>query len=302
MSWEMGEKTATWAGQNAAALAVGLAVRALLWRTLLPDNDHYHWIAFVSHHAHTNDAMAECGAALSNNWPQSLDSCDDSVNAQVVLSVSYLTQVPMATALISSALQLLVAIILSVVVAKKGETPGLVLFYWLNPFVIAQCRVSLFGSLCHVMLLCMLLCMKHGWKYPICAILALAVSWDWKFAAALPVYLSSCLRLSTVGCIVATVAAYGVIYGNSIASHNVAVPLEAVRSYYPSIGVLWYLDGQNFSSFDGYFRRLLSLQPLMYGCPLAIRLGNEPFIAVCACCVLLFFIADISVCYNSSWW
>lgn len=151
--------------------------------------------------------------------------------------------------------------------------------------------MSLVGSLFHFVVLCLIVVVKYERHSLVCVFVSILVSWDFKFLCLLPIFLLTCLKMSARRSILCTAVGYILVYFHSAAIKESNCQIETqVHAYFPSIGVLWYLDGQVFDSFAPYFNRLLSLQPLLYGYPLALRFQNTPNITVNMCMYIKYFV------------
>jgi hypothetical protein len=288
-----------WARYNALLISIGIGLRLLCFVVARhtgagsmtsgnSDSEYYHYWALVRHHSHGDEAILECALAMENNWPITNDVCDPSLHVAVVISLAYFIQYlgPLGVTLFGTAVQIVTACMISSLAAsanhRESKAEILASLYWMNPVVIAMSGVSLLGLLLNCLLLCLLLSMMHRNAIIMSAGVALLICWDFKFVSILPIVFLSYLQMSgissfiwsTVGCIIYF------YYGKMNSDDNTMQLYADTHVYYPSVGALWYLNGQVFKTFEAYCAQLLSVQPLLYGFPLAIRLREYPDIAV----------------------
>lgn len=262
--------------------SVGVALRAASWMTDSLENSRHSYLPFVSHHSHTNEAIMECSLAISNGWPTSLDTCNPRLSTYAIHALhQLLSALPRGLVTAASiALQLGVFTLLSNLTTSEKKY-DLYLLYWLNPYIIGMSRVSLIGSLFHVAITCLMTLVTRRKHVPMGPFLALLISWDFKFISLVPIFCTSALGMSIFSSMACSAAMGAASYMHGSA-HSLQLSVLKFQShaYYPSVGVIWYLQGQVFSPFKIYFERLLSLQPFLYSLPLTIRFRDEPDIGV----------------------
>lgn len=225
----------------------------------------------------------ECALSLHGSWPPTSDSCDARLHPAVVSSLAFCikTLTPLGVFIVSCMVQLLIAYLIAQL-AEVGGSKSVATLYWMSPFLVFLTSSSLLGNLFHVLLLSLLLSRKYKNNLMFIMAVSILISWDYKFMSVLPLYFYSVLGSSGAASLMGTVIACGLYYlrcGHD-SENNLSQSIPQSYSYYPSVGVLWYLNGQVFGTFEAYCVTLVSFQPLLYGFPLAIRFRQYPDVAV----------------------
>ena len=283
----------SWIRHNGFSIWIGVVLRFIVWyvRSSYTNINTYQYVAFTTFHSHSNEAIEECYQMIANQWPLYHDVCDSTLNSSIIIHIGQLssTLTSMGKICFGILLQVIVSYLITCYSDNKNEKTSLsiALFYWWNPFVIFQSSISIFGCAFDFLIVCTLLAIKKE-KYTCASVLlALFISWDFKFMCLLPTFFTSSLNMSFGASLFWSIGSFALYLLYEKYRGEPELILESKHEiYFPSIGVYWYLNGQVFNNFTAYCRTLLSAQPLIYAFPLAIRFKDEP--------------PDISVCVVSS--
>jgi hypothetical protein len=278
---------------NVYIIILGIAFRCFAYAWLKRQDSSTSFaqyvIPFVTHHSHSNDALYECSLLMNHNLAAPSDICDVNIGYVAIVSYKFLHESLSSEGIfaLSSCVQILSFYLATQACSLRHdleEASAMFTMYWINPFIIMQSCVSIFGTSYHLILILLLYSVQIRSHKTLNILLLYLILYDYKFLSLLPIVFLSVLSMSYLKTIILSLLA-GMI-SLSLQRMRTTTFTSLIYSstfcqyYFPGTGILWYVQAQKFGEFSSYFMELFKYQPFLYSAPISIRLVDYPNISV----------------------